>query len=370
MFYAVTTEGMRISAVEYGQLPDQQECFCPGCQQKVFVKRGQVKVPHFAHYQQMACATFSEGETERHLLGKQVLFRWLKDQLLEVVMEPWLPSLQQRPDLLVELGEGENRLRLALEYQCSPIPLWRLSERTNGYAEEAYAVVWLLGMDYKPGRHILDKQVAFMRWSHRNGCYLACLDSERGVLHLFQHIHYTQNNVLRCSLSKLRLKELQLAVFMRIVSGEEDGPLPAVSQEMRNVAHFSKRMTLLHKRDRQHRSFLERLYLHQHPLADLPEMLFRQPTKTLLYTTPAYIWKYDFFFWFDQLGVGTLVQKKDIYQYYQEALREGRLMVRASLYLELDQYVQPLLDILALLVMETKAALVGTDRWCLLSRLL
>ena len=45
--------------------------------------------------------------------------------------------MKQRPDLLIG--------KIAIEIQCSPLPIKRLVERTETYQTHGYQVVWILG---------------------------------------------------------------------------------------------------------------------------------------------------------------------------------------------------------------------------------
>src|SRR5699024_3163532 len=93
----------KIKLVE--QLPKHDLYSCPGCKAPVFLKKGKIKQAHFSHYAQSNCQMFSEGETEEHVLGKQLLFNWLIQQGYPCQLEAYLPELKQRPDLLIWLNE-------------------------------------------------------------------------------------------------------------------------------------------------------------------------------------------------------------------------------------------------------------------------
>ncbi|MDF7627368.1 competence protein CoiA family protein [Lactobacillaceae bacterium L1_55_11] len=116
---------------------------CPACQQPVQLRQGTVIQPYFAHQAGTSCHAFSEGESQTHLAGKVQLFRYLS-QWGTVTLEPVLPSINQRPDLLLCRGQQ----RLAVEYQCSPITNPRLTERNRGYARAGIEVIWILGPRY------------------------------------------------------------------------------------------------------------------------------------------------------------------------------------------------------------------------------
>ena len=72
-----------------------------------------------------------------------------------VQVEAYLPTLKQRPDLLIG--------KIAIEIQCSPLPIKRLVERTETYQTHGYQVVWILGERLVPKDKLtqLTKQFTF-----------------------------------------------------------------------------------------------------------------------------------------------------------------------------------------------------------------
>lgn len=127
---------------------------CPGCGEPVILRRGHHKIAHFAHRPGSQCR-LGEGETAEHLLGKQQLFQWYQQQGRHVELEVYLPSINQRPDLLLTDG---NR-RVAIEFQCSPLSLQRLLERNTGYRQCGICFHWLLGAPYQ-GRRLQSAKIA------------------------------------------------------------------------------------------------------------------------------------------------------------------------------------------------------------------
>ncbi len=113
--------------------------FCPQCQQPVRLKAGAVKIPHFAHEANSECShSFAEGESLPHLLGKSQLFEHLST-LYEVKLEPYLPALKQRPDLLIQ-----KKYQYALEFQCSRLDPQLFYQRTEGYKKHHIYPIWLV----------------------------------------------------------------------------------------------------------------------------------------------------------------------------------------------------------------------------------
>lgn len=116
-------------------LRQQHEFVCPCCHERVTLKIGRKKRPHFAHRSKTCTGTFSEGETVAHAEGKAQLYAFFQQKGLHVQLEPYLELLQQRPDLLVE--------QYAVEFQCSAISSEHLYRRTAGYKQAGYVPIWI-----------------------------------------------------------------------------------------------------------------------------------------------------------------------------------------------------------------------------------
>lgn len=122
------------------QYRQQQQFFCPQCQQPVQLKIGKLIIPHFAHIANQSCdRRFAEGESKLHLQGKIQLFEWLKTRGHTVELEPFLTKLSQRPDLLLQT----DHYPLAIEFQCSPITNENWHARTEGYKRNNIQALWL-----------------------------------------------------------------------------------------------------------------------------------------------------------------------------------------------------------------------------------
>ncbi|WP_018659447.1 competence protein CoiA [Allofustis seminis] len=129
------------------QLNRDQKYFCPSCRQRVYLKKGALMIPHFAHFKSCSQFAFSEGETVEHLQGKRVLAEWFSQLgAKSIEMEAYLPKLQQRPDVLVELDASS---KIAVEFQCSPISAQKLSKRSLGYLMVDYFPLWIFGRRYR-----------------------------------------------------------------------------------------------------------------------------------------------------------------------------------------------------------------------------
>lgn len=154
-----------------------QTFFCPACRGLLRIKNGPQLIAHFAH-RDHACAASSEPESETHLAGKWWLAQYGEALGLTVTLETYYAAIQQRADVVWQAAGERPRV---LEYQCSPISVTRLRERTEGYRKIGLEVVWIAGPRYfaaLPG----GKQARFLQWQKDVGFHLWQLDPRRGRL--------------------------------------------------------------------------------------------------------------------------------------------------------------------------------------------
>lgn len=105
------------------------------------IKAGPSMLPHYAHHPNSDCSIAKGGEGPYHELGKLQLYSWLHRQGYKVQLESYLPSVQQRPDLLLEARDK----RIAIEYQCCRISPEIIEKRSKGYQDEKVIPFWILG---------------------------------------------------------------------------------------------------------------------------------------------------------------------------------------------------------------------------------
>jgi len=165
--------------------------FCPACQQPVILKLGSLKIPHFAHCKGQSCNYEAEAETPEHLALKRLFAKWCHKESLPVEVEPYLPSVKQRPDLL--LGQ------LALEIQCSPLSLRRFRQRTQAYHQAGYQVIWLCGAKLFSAKQLTELNRQMCYYSRQLGFYLWQANWQQETLTLFFHIEETQTHQLYAS---------------------------------------------------------------------------------------------------------------------------------------------------------------------------
>ncbi|BDZ31189.1 competence protein CoiA family protein [Lactiplantibacillus sp. WILCCON 0030] len=256
---------------------------CPGCQAPVRLKRGTVMSAHFAHKANQACETFSEGETAEHILGKQQLAAWFAAAGYTVQLEARLPAIHQRPDVLVQLG---NHQPLALEFQCSPIAVEKLTQRTKGYREHGYRVLWLLGSPYQHQLRANAKALKFLQHHHAWGCFLIywCTNANGGQLLL----NLTVVDGERLNYQRQRWAAKQVSV-PELLTYQPNFPPPI--RVPVQFEHYQHRL-ILGRLQRQPAMVTLQTYCYRHggTLAQLPLWVFMMAPKVPILKTTYLAW--------------------------------------------------------------------------------
>ncbi|HFU3857605.1 TPA: competence protein CoiA [Streptococcus suis] len=188
MLVALDEDGQVFNVLE-NSAPQGRFC-CPGCGGPVRYKSGKVLRPHFAHVTLRDCTYFSENESAQHLSLKSCLYSWLI-KAEQVELEKCLPSIGQVADLFVND-------RLALEVQCSSLPISRLQLRTQAYHEAGLQVLWLLGKGLWIKERLSKLHKQFLSFSMNMGFHLWELDDEKNELRLRYLIHEDLRGKVHC----------------------------------------------------------------------------------------------------------------------------------------------------------------------------
>lgn len=113
---------------------------CPACTGEVILKKGPIKIHHFAHKAKSNCKHGS-GESESHRKAKINIYEYLKQfggKYLELEMEKILPGYT--PDVYIKYSD----FAIAFEIQKSAIGLNEIKERTLKYSNAGIYCLWLL----------------------------------------------------------------------------------------------------------------------------------------------------------------------------------------------------------------------------------
>ena len=152
---------------------------CPKCERSVILKRGRIKIAHFAHKPPTDC-TWAKGETLAHLEAKKLFKDAFVSRGLRAEVEFIVPSLpnDRRADVMVWSPSGT---RIAIELQHTNIGIEEIEARSFSYAREDIAQAWIpflrpsvwedaeirTGGD-GAGKMLIEKYPArpFERWAH------------------------------------------------------------------------------------------------------------------------------------------------------------------------------------------------------------
>lgn len=200
MLQAKTKEGklITLASLTKTEITEKrmQDFFCPACHEQVIVRAGPQTIPHFAHKSTSPCPNGAGGESSYHEKGKFLIYRWLKHQGLKAELEHSLPHLQQRPDVYLTISSK----RIAIEYQCSRIPIETINKRNNGYLKAGITPIWILSAKLfnRKGLHRLKVDTFLRHFIHHFSTrtvpvlYFFCPDTQQ--LSRFQHIYDTRPN--------------------------------------------------------------------------------------------------------------------------------------------------------------------------------
>lgn len=111
---------------------------CPECERPVLLKKGLVKIHHFAHVPLVTCA-YGLGESEEHRQCKAKLYEILRQDNRVTWCELEKRLVTVRPDIFFFLGETA----VAVEVQLSSLSPDQLSFRTSEYLRKGIHVLWL-----------------------------------------------------------------------------------------------------------------------------------------------------------------------------------------------------------------------------------
>jgi len=113
---------------------------CPECRAGVILRKGRIRVHHFAHKPPVNC-TYGTGETEEHRRAKREIADALRGAPMccAVVIEKSIRGLV-RPDVFTQIG----RYRIAIEVQLSCLTEHEILRRTRCYEQLGIYVLWLL----------------------------------------------------------------------------------------------------------------------------------------------------------------------------------------------------------------------------------
>ncbi|RIQ17798.1 hypothetical protein DLN06_26130, partial [Salmonella enterica subsp. enterica serovar Newport str. CFSAN000835] len=173
--YAVPEEGgYMLTAMHNGKIVIAREAkkpgafTCPECGEPVTLRKGSVKVHHFAHRSTTTCG-YGKGESELHMDLKMQVYDALRGHpdVSEVALEAAVGTV--RPDVLATI----RGCRVAFEVQLSALGIDDLYRRTAACASQDIAMIWILYWPDGTTLNRLYRPASWERWL--NTCGLGTL---------------------------------------------------------------------------------------------------------------------------------------------------------------------------------------------------
>lgn len=307
------TKNLTLIDAEQVTQDSTQDYFCPSCKEPVFLKRGLKNVAHFCHYKHSECQAFSEGESKVHLAGKRFLYDFIKEAGYKVSLETYLPKLKQRPDLLIETKTEE----IAVEFQCSPISVEKISQRTQGYLSAGYQVIWILGPTLHLKNNLLQLHIAMLNNFVITSPNILSLDIEKQRL----LIHYHFQRIGHQSQLTWQTGRLKTLAFQQKPPKVK---LIKRSVTLKDFNFYIRHLRRLHyHRAKGARNFFKALYENRDNIYHLPKEIFFHCQYDWAIQTPAYQWKYYLLVWIEQTH--GPINTTDIGLWHKLEVAKGRI---------------------------------------------
>lgn len=155
MLVALDKNGKRTSSRSASK---EQMYFCPICAEQMVFKKGDYKIPHFAHINSSCTDSWSSDISEWHLSWQELF----PEECREVVKTH--NGIMHRADVLIE------EKKQVIEFQHSPLSFEEFDDRNSFYTSLGYKVVWIFdfGEDFDCGKiyEIEGKFNTTYRWKY------------------------------------------------------------------------------------------------------------------------------------------------------------------------------------------------------------
>ncbi|WP_163102980.1 competence protein CoiA [Peribacillus alkalitolerans] len=335
----------------------REEFFCPGCKEKVLLKSGAVKIPHFAHFRDNICNVDSENESKEHIEGKLQMYSWLQLQGLNPVLEKYLPAISQRADVYFEDEKGR---KFALEFQCSSLAFDSLEKRTTAYKNSGISPVWILSSSWLLQTSPHEFRISPMIWSFFQSSFLLFYSTTEQSFYILHELYPFTSQTVFATLTK---KSSHILSFSQLI----------------DLSFQTSSLHILNCWRRKRNNWKENAYRYLNPKSAFWQALYRSgirtatlpieiglPVKGLQYIlTPAVEWQ--FWIWFDcfrHRKPGERITYAFINSHFVNRIRKGNIVPRKFPLIEpnpskaLSNYLELLVIIGVMKNMD------GSFEWC------
>lgn len=321
-----------------------EEFYCPECKEKVVLKLGKQRIEHFAHQKGSQCTESYERESDYHMKGKLQLYQWLEEQKLTPVLEPYYPSIRQRPDVAFI----QKHQKYALEFQCSVIPSELIEKRTRQYQRIQSSALWILG-----GKNIKrkgERKVAltnfdyFFATKNPAGSWFIpayCPASQIFIL-IYNLTPITAKNAF-ANLSIIPLRQLTIGSLLALPHKQ-----PCSSEEWRREVRNQK--LNIQMRGNHLHILLQEFYSLGLNLSLLPPFIGIPVPSAILLESPPLIWQsYLFIDHLFRRKTGEIITVNNIFQSFTKRQEKGMLHARVLPLAPNYSHLSPMIEFLQVL---------------------
>lgn len=326
---------------------------CPGCGAKVVLKKGDLKVAHFAHLKNSICSRYSEGETVEHLQGKLNLYNWILSKGIEAKLEVFLPEISQRADILITVDQTV----IAVEYQCSKISIDEVCSRTMGYHQLGISVIWIAGSKLT----VKDKLTALQR------SLIGEITRGRYCFYLYesgkhQLKYYRVGINLHCQIENNPERLIKSAILGEEVCGADEPFIHTITQSeiKRNI---SKLHLMRSYRNPSYFSFFQYVYINRLILDRLPVEIHYCLSNDWMIRTVSFEWKLRFMIWLRQLKKGVVVTRRMVKNRVEVMIKEHSLSLYRCPNITGDYYMNPFNEFMEVLIQNHFLIPLSSSKW-------
>ncbi|WP_108670036.1 competence protein CoiA [Peribacillus acanthi] len=339
MLVALNTQGIHVLLSE--RLPSEkinalrrEMFFCPGCKEKVILRSGAIKIPHFAHRSKSKCDVDSENESKEHLVGKLQLYSWLQDQYLHPTIEKYIPAISQRADIYLEDKMGR---KFAIEFQCSSLAFDSLEKRTIAYKKAGITPVWILSSTWLHQKGPHEFRISPMIWSFLQTSFVLFYSTIEQTFFILHELYPFSSQTVFANLTK---KSSQIFSFTQLF----DLSFPSSSLHILNCWK-TKRSGWKENAYRYLNptsTFWQAIYRSRLSIGSLPNEIGLPVKGMQNLQTSAVEWQ--FWIWYDCFRLrkpGNRFSMKFIQGHFLNRIRKGNIVVRKFALCEQNPYIAP-----------------------------
>jgi competence protein CoiA len=316
-------------------LREKETFCCPQCSENVILKLGEKRIFHFSHLKGNTCKFEHENESEYHLRGKLQLYQWLKCQGLNPVLEFFDFKINQRADIIFNVGNQ----RYALEYQCSNISELVFRKRTNGYLSAGYIPLWVLGGNQWNRKNssitsFSEFHYMFLRKTTSNQWTIPfyCSESQTFILH-----HSIQPITIKKSFSHQKMVTLDKLLIAELLSPHEAASICS-TKWLKELNHLKTQFIRIP--GSYQNPFLRTLYNNRLNLSLLPPYLGLPVLNSPCIITPPLIWQtYLFIDVFMEWETTAPIRFQDVYFSFMKRIRKNDIQLRRMPLAEDERHV-------------------------------